>query len=95
MELVSVDDVGGLSCILSCRVASLPMKYLGLPLRALYKAKSIWGGIVENIECRLVGWKRLYLSKGGRLTLIKSTLSNLIAYYLSLFLISVGASNRI
>jgi hypothetical protein len=51
VELVSVDDVGGLSCILSCRVTSLPMKYLGLPLRALYKAKSIWGGIVENIEC--------------------------------------------
>jgi hypothetical protein len=27
----------------------------------------------------------LYLSKGGRLTLIKSTLSNLPTYYLSLF----------
>jgi hypothetical protein len=74
-------------------VASLPMKYLGLPLGALYKAKSIWDGIVEKMKCRLVGWKRLYLSKGGRLTLIKSTLSNLPTYYLSIFPISVSVAN--
>jgi hypothetical protein len=30
-------------------------------------------------------WKRLYLSKGGRVTLIKSSLSNLPTYLLSLF----------
>jgi hypothetical protein len=31
--LVSVvDDMGGLAHILGCRVSSLPMKYLGLPL---------------------------------------------------------------
>lgn len=27
-----VGDVKGLACILGCRVSSLPMKYLGLPL---------------------------------------------------------------
>jgi hypothetical protein len=42
----------------------------------------------------LVGWKRLNLSKGGRLTLIKSTISNLLTYYLSLFPIPVGVVNR-
>jgi hypothetical protein len=46
------------------------MKYLGLPLGASFKAKSIWDGIIEKIERRLAGWKRLYLSKGGRITLI-------------------------
>jgi hypothetical protein len=47
-ELVFVGvvvDVGGLAHILICRVSSLPMKYLGLPLKVPYKAKSIWGGI--------------------------------------------------
>jgi hypothetical protein len=34
------------------------------------------------MERRLVGWKKLYLSKGGRLTLIKSTFSNLPMYYI-------------
>jgi hypothetical protein len=42
-----------------------------------------------------VGWNRLYLLKGGRLTLIKSTLSNLPTYYLSLFPIPLGVANKI
>lgn len=42
----------------------------------------------------LVGWKRLYLSKGGRLALIKNTLSN-FPNYLSLFPIRVGVANRL
>jgi hypothetical protein len=37
----------------------------------------------------------LYLSKGVRLTLIKSTLSNLPTYYLSLFPIPMGVANRL
>ena len=40
---------------------------------------------MEKLEKRLAGWKRLYLFKGGRLTLIKSTLSRLPTYYLLLF----------
>lgn len=66
------------------------MTYLGLPLRASYKTKSIWNGIVKKIEHHFVGWKRFYFSKGDRLTLIKSTLSNLPTYYLSHFPIPVS-----
>jgi hypothetical protein len=80
---------------LGCRVAGLPMKYLGLPLGAAYKAAAIWNEVTEQMERRLAGWKKLYLSKGGRVTLIKSTLSNLPTYYLSLFLVHVSVANRI
>ena len=61
------------------------MIYLGMPLGSLYKTASIWNPILERMEKKLSGWKRLYLSKGGRLTLLKSTLSSLPTYYLSLF----------
>ena len=37
----------------------------------------------------------MYLSKGGKVTLIKSTLSNLLTYFLSLFPIPVEVANRI
>jgi hypothetical protein len=50
---------------------------------------------VEKLERRLAGWKRLYLSKGGRLTLIKNTLSNLPTYYLSFFPIPISVAKRI
>lgn len=65
--------------------SSLPLKYLGLPLKASYKSCHIWDGILEKMEKHLVGWKRTYLSKGGRLTLFKSTLLSLPTYFLSLF----------
>jgi hypothetical protein len=47
------------------------------------------------MERRLVGWKKHYLSNDGRLTLIKSTLSNLPTYYLSHFPIPVEVANRL
>ena len=47
------------------------------------------------MERRLAGWKRLYLSKGGIVTVIKSTLSNLPTYFLSLFPIPASVANRI
>ena len=42
----------------------------------------------ERFRKRLFLWKRQYLSKGGQLTLLKSTLSSLPTYFLYLFVIS-------
>jgi hypothetical protein len=46
----NVVNVEGLADILGCGVSSLPLKYLGLPLGACFKAKPIWNGVVEKIE---------------------------------------------
>lgn len=35
---------------------SLPLKYLGLLLRAPYKAKHIWDGVIEKIKCLILGF---------------------------------------
>jgi hypothetical protein len=91
-QVINVPELAG---ILGCRVASLPLTYLGLPLGASYKSKSIWVGVVEKMEKRLAGWKRLYLSKGGRVTLIKSTLSSIPTYFLSLFPLPMSIARRI
>ena len=97
-ELVAVGAVRNMEilvAVLGCNQGSLPMKYLGLPLGAKFKDKSIWNPILEKMERKLAGWKKLYLSKGGRVTLIKSTLSNLPTYFLSLFPIPASVANRI
>ena len=70
---------------LGCKIWSLPAEYLGLPLGAKRKASSVWDGIEERFRKRLANWKRQYISKGGRLTLIRSCLSNLPTYVMSLF----------
>ena len=62
---------------------------------AHYKDASKWNPIIEKMEKRLFGWKRLYLSKGGRLTLLKCTLSSLYTYFLSLVTISQAMVVRI
>ena len=87
-EIVPVGEVGNLDAlahILCCKAGYLPMSYLGIPLGVHYKDSSIWNPIIERMEKKLIGWKQLYLSKGGRLTLLKSTLSSLPTYLCSLF----------
>ena len=97
-ELVVVGAVHNMDllvAVLGCKQGSLPMKYLGLPLGAKFKDKSTWNPILEKMKRKLAGWKKLYLSKGGKVTLIKSTLSNLPTYLLSLFPIPASVANQI
>ena len=90
-----VTNIHNLVNILQCRVGSLSMIYLGMPLGTLYKTASIWNPILEWMEKKFSSWKRLYLSKGGRLTLLKSTLSSLPTYYLSLFIVPKVVAMRL
>ena len=95
LPLGEVSNLDALAHILCCKVGSLPMSYLVMPLGAHYKDSSIWNPIIERMEKKLSGWKHLYLSKGGRLSLLKSTLSSLPTYYLSLFTIHKYVANRL
>ena len=62
-----------------------------------------WDGIEERFQKKLTTWKRLHISRGGggcgwvgrRLTLIKSTLSNLPIYIMSLFQLPKGVKTRL
>ena len=66
------------------RVGSLPSTYLGLPLGAPLKSVTVWDVVEEQFHRRLTIWKRQYISKGRRTTLLRSTLSNLPIYFISL-----------
>ena len=55
-EIVPVGDVGNLNALartLCCKVGTLPIRYLGMPLGAHYKDSSIWNPIIEKMEKRL------------------------------------------
>ncbi|RVX16394.1 LINE-1 reverse transcriptase-like [Vitis vinifera] len=80
-----VEEIEEMAVELGCKVGALPSVYLGLPLGANHKAISMWDGVEERMRRRLALWKRQYISKGGRITLIKSTLASIPIYQLSFF----------
>lgn len=67
----------------------------GLPntwftFRRIFEEKRILGPGFRQMQMEISIWKANYLSFGGRITLIKETLSNLPTYYLSFFKIPKG-----
>lgn len=83
-----------------CEAAELPDTYLGAALGAGYKCKQIWTDIIDTdiidrFNKRLGMWKRKFLSEGGRIVLIKSTLNSLPAYLLSIFTIPVKVADKL
>ena len=87
-EIIPVGRVNNIEMLageLGCGVGSLPTTYLSLPLRAPHRAMGVWDTIEERFRKRMASWKRQYISKGGRLMLIRSRLSSLPIYFLSLF----------
>ncbi|RVX13534.1 Transposon TX1 uncharacterized 149 kDa protein [Vitis vinifera] len=90
-----VEDILELAAELGGRVGSLPSHYLGLPLGVPNRATSMWDGVEERIRRRLALWKRQYISKGGRITLIKSTLASLPIYQLSIFRMPKSVAKRV
>ena len=80
-----VENEENLALDLGCKIGSLTVEYLGLHLGAKHKAASVWDGVEERFRKRQANWKRQYISKGGILTLIRSTLFNMPTYVMSLF----------
>lgn len=80
---------------LQCKVGHFPLTYLGLPIGGNSSRIQCWDPIIERMEKKLASWKGKLLSIGGRLTLIKASLSNLPMYYMSLFPLPHGVIEKI
>ncbi|KAJ9671271.1 hypothetical protein PVL29_027318 [Vitis rotundifolia] len=87
--------LSNLALVFECRVSDWPLSYLGLPLGGNPKTIGFWDPVVERISRRLDGWKKAFLSLGGRITLIQSCLSHIPSYFLSLFKISSSIASKI
>ena len=95
LPIGSVDNVLELATKLGCGIGSLPTFYLGLPLGAKHKAVGVWDTVEDRFRNRLASSKSQYISKGGRLTLIRSMLSSLPIYFLSLFRMPILVGSRL
>ena len=80
-----VDNMEELVSKIGCMVRGLLTSYLGLPLGTSCKLEVVWDGVEEWFRRRLSMRKRQYISKGKKLTMIHSTISNLPIYFMSFF----------
>ncbi|WKA03325.1 hypothetical protein VitviT2T_021440 [Vitis vinifera] len=89
------DHLHRLAELLDCKASGWPILYLGLPLGGNPKSSCFWDPVIERISSRLDGWQKAYLSFGGRITLIRSCLTHMPCYFLSLFRIPASVAVRI
>jgi len=62
------------------------IKYLGLPLTSGVNNRSLWHGIISKIKDKITSWGGYWLTKGGKIILLKSVLSTLPIYQASFLL---------
>ena len=48
-----VPHISDLVSILDCKITTLPMQYLGLPLGAGFQSKTVWEPILEKLGRKL------------------------------------------
>lgn len=60
----NASNVEALAECLGCSGGVLPPKYLGLPLGAPYRCKSLWDLVIERFSRKLLGLKVKFLSGG-------------------------------
>lgn len=80
---------------LLCKTGTLPFTYLGLPIGGNSSRICTWDPILDRMKKKLANWKGSLLSIGGRLTLLKASLSSLPLYYMSLFPIPMAVVEKI
>lgn len=66
------------------QLATLPIKYLGMPFGAKNREMEVRNEVLERYERKLTRLKSQDLSLGGRITLIKSVMNALPTYMMSL-----------
>ncbi|EOX93112.1 Uncharacterized protein TCM_001956 [Theobroma cacao] len=80
---------------ITVKVGKLPMVYLGLPFRSPADSLRVWQPIVDKFDAKLSTRKAKTLSLRDRFTLLRSVLSILSAFFMSMFSIFARVKNEI
>lgn len=75
--------------------ASLPIRYLGLPLSSKKLSLKDYDPLIFQIKRKLGSWTSKTLSMAGRLTLISSVIAGITGFWMSTFLLPKCVMNKI
>lgn len=73
--------------MLNCKVGTLPMTYLGIPISDKNLGAKSFDGIAGKMRNKLQPWKGKHISSGGRLILTNTSLSSLASYLMGMFML--------
>nr|GEX36940.1 hypothetical protein [Tanacetum cinerariifolium] len=92
---VHSDEVYNTTRIVECSTFSTPFNYLGVKVDVTVSKISSWDEVNSKVKSRLSKWKLSSLSIGGRLTLLKSVISSIPLYHISIFKVPLGVINNL
>ncbi|GKD17398.1 hypothetical protein Tco_1206556, partial [Tanacetum coccineum] len=92
---VHLDEVDSTARLIGCSTFSTPFIYLGVKVGGAMSKLSSWDEVTSKVYSRLFKWKLNTLSIGGRPTLLKSVLSSILLYHMSIFKVPMGVLNHL
>ncbi|GJR60403.1 RNA-directed DNA polymerase, eukaryota, reverse transcriptase zinc-binding domain protein [Tanacetum coccineum] len=92
---VNSNEVESVANLVGCSTFSSPFKYLGVIVGDNMSRLKPWEDVISKVSNRLSNWKLKTLSIGGRLTLIKSVISSIPLYHMSIFKAPMGVLNKL
>nr|GEU72270.1 RNA-directed DNA polymerase, eukaryota, reverse transcriptase zinc-binding domain protein [Tanacetum cinerariifolium] len=90
----SDEETSGMANVIGCRSSKLPLKYLGVPVGCNMSRCASWDAIINKFSYKLSRWKACMIFVGGHLTLIKSVLSSLPTYFMSLYKVPTSICSK-
>lgn len=89
------DEAKRVAELLNCKVGTLPITYLGIPIHEGRLTVADLEIVPNKIEKRLGTWKCGHLSYGGRTVLINSCLSSIPMYMMGFYLLPETTHHKI
>ena len=78
-------DIDCYTKTLNCSTMGTPFNYLGIEVGGNSRKEKFWEPVLNKLKSRLNVWKGRFLSMAGRICLVKSVITAVPLYYLSLF----------
>nr|GEX87802.1 RNA-directed DNA polymerase, eukaryota [Tanacetum cinerariifolium] len=92
---VSSNVVAAAASLIGCSILTAPFNYLGVKVGSNMSRITSWDDVISKVSSRLSKWKLKLLSIGGRLFILKSVLTSIPLYHMSIFKVPIGVLNHL